>query len=60
MKTVILDNTGFNVKYWGRYSLLDFIRETMKDGFYKNHTYEKRIELLTVAHRLIIAVYDIT
>lgn len=53
LTTIIMDNTGFSVKYWGRYSLEAFINENLQNGVYKKKVIETRIQLLTIVHQLI-------
>ena len=51
--TVILDNTGFSIEYWGRFTEAEFIEQAMKQKFYKQHPDEVRRELLRQAYQLI-------
>lgn len=51
--TVIILNTGFNVQYWNRYSLDDFLTETLASNFFKQYPLEKRKELLVITYNLI-------
>jgi hypothetical protein len=51
--TVILDNTGFSVEHWGRFTEAEFIEQTMKERFYKHHPDEKRRQLLKQVYQLI-------
>lgn len=51
--TIIILNTGFNVQYWNRYSLNDFLAEAMASNFFKEYSQEKRKELLTLTYNLI-------
>jgi len=53
MKDIVVDGTGFNIEYWSRYNLQQFLSETMKSKFYKHLPDEKRIELLTIVWKLI-------
>jgi hypothetical protein len=51
--TIIVLNTGFNVEYWNRYSLEDFLSEALASKFFKEYPLEKRKELLVITYNLI-------
>jgi hypothetical protein len=51
--TIIVLNTGFNVEYWNRYSLNDFLSEALASNFFKEYPIEKRKELLVITYNLI-------
>jgi hypothetical protein len=51
--TIIILNTGFNVEYWNRYSLDDFLSEALASNFFKEYPIEKRKELLVITYNLI-------
>lgn len=51
--TVILDNTGFNVEHWSRFTEAEFIEQGMKQRFFKQHQDEVRRQLLKQAYQII-------
>jgi hypothetical protein len=51
--TVILDNTGFSVEHWSRFTEAEFIEQAMVQQFFKQHPEEIRRELLQQAYQLI-------
>lgn len=50
---MILDNTGFNVDYWARFSEDEFIKENMKSGTFGQYQKDDRIILLKFAYKQI-------
>lgn len=55
--TIIFDNTGFSVDYWGRFTESEFIEQGMKQRVFKRYPDDVRRELLKQAYRVI---YDAT
>lgn len=51
--TIILDNTGFSVEYWGRFTESEFIEQGMKQKMFKRHPDEVRRQLLQQAYQII-------
>jgi len=51
--TVIIDNTGFSVEHWSRFNEADFIKQAMKEMFFKQYSNEIRRELLKQAYQII-------
>jgi hypothetical protein len=51
--TVIVNNTGFNVKYWARFSEVEFVSQNIRQGVYKDRPEEDRRILLSQAYQLI-------
>lgn len=51
--TIIFDNTGFSVEYWGRFTESEFIDQGMKQMVFKQHTDEVRRELLKQVYQII-------
>lgn len=51
--TVIVDNTGFNVEYWARFTESEFVQMNIKSGTFGQYNEENRIYLLKEAYRLI-------
>ena len=56
--TIIFDNTGFSIEYWGRFTESEFVEQGMKQRFYKQHPDDKRRELLKLAYQIM--QHDIT
>lgn len=50
--TVIVDNTGFNVTYWSRFTEAEFIEMNMRHAFRQYGDKERR-ELLLFAYQQI-------
>lgn len=51
--TIIFDNTGFSVEYWGRFTESEFIEQGMRQKVFKDRTDEVRRELLKQAYQII-------
>jgi hypothetical protein len=51
--TVIIDNTGFSIEYWSRFTEAEFIEQGMKQKVFKQHPDDVRRELLKQAYRII-------
>lgn len=51
---MILENTGFNVGHWARFTEEEFISQCLKDGVYKKFRDQERIILLKEAYKIII------
>lgn len=51
--TVIVNNTGFSVIHWARFSEQDFIRLAIKDMIYVEVAEPGRTELLKQVYKLI-------
>lgn len=51
--TIIFDNTGFSVEYWGRFTESEFIEQGMRQKVFKQHPYGVRRELLKQAFQII-------
>lgn len=51
--TIIFDNTGFSVEYWGRFTESEFIEQGMKQMVFKGRDDEVRRELLKQAYQII-------
>ena len=51
--TIIFDNTGFSLVYWGRFTESEFIEQAMKQMFFKNRPEAVRRELLKQAYQII-------
>ena len=51
--TIIFDNTGFSVEYWGRFTESEFIEQGMRQKVFKLRPDEVRRELLKQAYRVI-------
>jgi hypothetical protein len=51
--TIIFDNTGFSVEYWGRFTESEFIEQGMKQRVFKKHPDDKRRQLLQLAYTVI-------
>lgn len=52
--TVIVDNTGFSVNHWSRFTEADFIEQNLKAGIYKQYQETDRRALLQFAYQQII------
>lgn len=55
--TIIFDNTGFSVDYWGRFTESEFIEHGMQQKVFKGQPDDVRRELLKQAYRVI---HDVT
>lgn len=44
--TIIFDNTGFSIEYWGRFTESEFIEQGMMQRVFKQHADDVRRELL--------------
>jgi hypothetical protein len=53
--TVIIDNTGFSVEHWARFTESEFIEQTMKQKFFKQHLDDIRRALLKQVYQIIIS-----
>lgn len=51
--TIIFDNTGFSVEYWGRFTESEFIEHGMQQRFFKDRPDEIRRKLLQQAYQVI-------
>lgn len=51
--TIIFDNTGFSVEYWGRFTEAEFIEQGMRQKVFKQYPDDVRRELLKQAYRVI-------
>jgi hypothetical protein len=51
--TIIFDNTGFSVEYWGRFTESEFIEQGMKQKVFKRHPDDVRRQLLLEAFKII-------
>ena len=51
--TVIIDNTGFSIEYWGRFTEAEFIEQGMKENVFKQYQDEVRREILKQAYLII-------
>lgn len=51
--TIIFDNTGFSIEYWGRFTESEFIDQGMKQKFFKQYADEKRRELLRLVYQIM-------
>jgi hypothetical protein len=55
---MIFENTGFDVNYWSRLSLNEFIEECLRDGIMNQYNGDERIEVLKVIYQIIQEEYD--
>lgn len=51
--TIIFDNTGFSVEYWGRFNESEFIEHGMHQLVFKQHPDDIRRELLKQVYQII-------
>lgn len=51
--TTILDNTGFSVPHWSRFTESEFIEQAMKERFFIQYNEGDRRVLLKEAYKLI-------
>lgn len=51
--TIIFDNTGFSVEYWGRFTESEFIEQGMKQKVFKQHPDDVRRQLLFEVFKII-------
>lgn len=51
--TIIFDNTGFSIEYWGRFTESEFIEQGMKQKVFKQHPDDVRRELLKQVFQII-------
>lgn len=51
--TIIFDNTGFSVEYWGRFTESEFIEQGMRQMVFKHHPDEVRRQLLQQVYQII-------
>lgn len=51
--TIIFDNTGFSIEYWGRFTESEFIEQGMKQKVFKQYPDDVRRELLKQAYQVI-------
>lgn len=51
--TIIFDNTGFSVEYWGRFTEAEFIEQGMRQKVFKRYRDDVRLELLKQAYLII-------
>jgi hypothetical protein len=51
--TVIVDNTGFSVAHWSRFTEAEFIEQAMNEGFFKQHNEADRRLLLSFAYKQV-------
>lgn len=52
--TVIVDNTGFSVAHWSRYTESEFIEQNIRQGVFKQHSEADRRALLLFAYKQIM------
>lgn len=51
--TIIVDNTGFNIDYWSRFTETEFIEHGMQQGVFKQHQDRDRRQLLGFTYQQI-------
>lgn len=51
--TIIFDNTGFSVEYWGRFTESELIEQGMRQKVFKQYPDDVRRELLKQAYQII-------
>lgn len=51
--TIIFENTGFSVEYWGRFNEVEFIEHGMQQHVFKDRPDEIRLQLLKQAFQII-------
>lgn len=51
--TIIFDNTGFSIEYWGRFTEFEFIEQGMKQKVFKQRPDDVRKELLRQAYKIM-------
>jgi hypothetical protein len=51
--TVIVDNTGFSVQHWSRFTEAEFIEQNMKQMAFKQHSEADRRSLLSFAYKQV-------
>lgn len=51
--TIIFDNTGFSIEYWGRFTESEFIEHGMKQKVFKQYPDEVRRQLLKQAYQIM-------
>jgi hypothetical protein len=52
--TVIVDNTGFSVLHWSRFTQAEFIEQNIRQGVFSRYAEKDRRMLLTQTYQLII------
>lgn len=51
--TIIFDNTGFSIEYWGRLTEPEFIEQGMKQMVFKRYPDDVRRQLLFEVFKII-------
>lgn len=51
--TVIVDNTGFSVSHWSRFTEAEFVQQNIKHGVFNQYPESDRRELLKQTYKLI-------
>lgn len=51
--TIIFDNTGFSVKYWGRFTESEFIEQGMRQRVFRQYADDVRRELLKQVYQIM-------
>lgn len=51
--TIILDNTGFSVDHWTRFTEMDLIKEGFRQRSFARKPDSERIELLKLLYKLL-------
>jgi hypothetical protein len=51
--TIIFDNTGFSVEYWGRFTEPEFVAHGINQKVFKNRPDEVRRELLKHVYQIM-------
>jgi hypothetical protein len=51
--TIIFENTGFSVEYWGRFTESEFIEQGMKQKVFKQRPDDVRRELLKQVYQIM-------
>jgi hypothetical protein len=51
--TIIFENTGFSIEYWGRFNEAEFIEQAMRQKVFKQYPDEVRRDLLKQVYQII-------
>jgi hypothetical protein len=51
--SIIFENTGFSVEYWGRFTESEFIEHGMKQRVFKQHPEDVRLQLLKQVYQIM-------
>jgi hypothetical protein len=51
--TIIFDNTGFSIEYWGRFTESEFVEHGIQQRVFKDRPDELRRQLLLEAFKII-------